>query len=58
MNATLEKVKEERKINLEEEERNRRLQKANMALKYKLEFIETRFDYTKVAKAIDIEDFK
>ena len=55
---TLEKVKEERKINLEEEERNRKLQKANTALKAKLEFIETRYDYTSSAKNMSVQDFK
>jgi len=55
---TLEKVKEERKINLEEEERNRKLQKANTALKAKLEFIETRYDYTSSAKSMSVQDFK
>lgn len=58
VDATLEKVKEERKINLEEEERNRKLQKANTALKAKLEFIETRYDYTSSAKGMSIQDFK
>ena len=55
---TLERVKEERRINLEEEDRHRKLQKANTALKAKLEFIETRYDYTSSAKNMSIQDFK
>ena len=54
----LEKVKLEREINVDEEERNRKLQKANTALKAKLEFIETRYDYTSSAKNMSIQDFK
>ena len=58
VDALLEKVKIEREVNVDEEERNRKLQKANTALKAKLEFIETRYDYTSSAKNMSIQDFK
>jgi len=54
VDSLLEKVKNEREINVDEEERNRKLQKANTALKAKLEFIETRYDYTSSAKNMSI----
>ncbi|WP_375180663.1 hypothetical protein [Enterococcus rotai] len=58
VNATLKIVEEERKINLIEEEKNRKYMKANAALKAKLEFIESKYDYTSSAKALDLQDFK
>ena len=52
VNATLKIVEEQRKTNLNEEEKNRKFMKANAALKAKLEFIESRYDYTSSAKAL------
>jgi hypothetical protein len=51
-------VEEARKINIFEEEKNRKYAKANAALKAKLEFIEQKYDYTSSAKQLSIEDFK
>lgn len=50
VNAKLKSVEEARKINLYEEEKNRKYAKANAALKAKLDFIETKYDYTSSAK--------
>jgi hypothetical protein len=43
-------VEEARKINIFEEEKNRKYAKANAALKAKLDFIEQKYDYTSSAK--------
>jgi len=51
-------VEEARKVNLFEEEKNRKYTKANAALKAKLEFIENKYDYTSSAKQMSVEDFK
>jgi len=51
-------VEEARKVNLFEEEKNRKYAKANAALKAKLDFIETKYDYTSSAKNMSLEDFK
>ena len=58
MNDKLKKVEEARKLNLFEEEKNRKYAKANAALKAKLDFIETKYDYTSSAKNMSLEDFK
>lgn len=58
VNAKLKEVEEARKVNLFEEEKNRKYAKANAALKAKLDFIETKYDYTSSAKNMSIEDFK
>ena len=58
VNAKLKVVEEARKINLIEQEKNRKFQKANAALSAKLEFIEQKYDYTSNAKQLSIEDFK
>lgn len=54
----LKKVGDARKLNLFEEEKNRKYAKANAALKAKLDFIETKYDYTSSAKNMSLEDFK
>jgi hypothetical protein len=51
-------VEEARKLNLFEDEKNRKYAKANAALKAKLDFIETKYDYTSSAKNMSLEDFK
>ena len=58
VNAKLKSVEEARKLNLFEEEKNRKYAKANAALKAKLDFIETKYDYTSSAKNMSLEDFK
>jgi hypothetical protein len=58
VNANLKSVEEARKMNLYEEEKNRKYAKANAALKAKLDFIETKYDYTSSAKNMSLEDFK
>ena len=58
VNDKLKKVEEARKVNLFEEEKNRKYAKANAALKAKLDFIETKYDYTSSAKNMSLEDFK
>lgn len=58
VNTKLKSVEEARKVNLFEEEKNRKYAKANAALKAKLDFIETKYDYTSSAKSMSIEDFK
>lgn len=58
VNEKLKKVGEAHKLNLDEEEKNRKYAKANAALKAKLEFIEANYDYTSSAKNMTLEDFK
>lgn len=58
VNANVKAVEEARKLNLFEEEKNRKYAKANAALKAKLEFIESKYDYTSSAKNMSLEDFK
>ena len=58
VNANVKSVEEARKLNLYEEEKNRKYAKANAALKAKLDFIETKYDYTSSAKNMSLEDFK
>lgn len=57
-NATLKEVEEARRVNTFEEEKNRKYAKANAALKAKLDFIESKYDYTSSAKSMSIEYFK
>ena len=58
MNSKLKTVEEARKVNLFEDEKNRKYTKANAALKAKLDFIESKYDYTSSAKQMSVEDFK
>ena len=58
VNSKLKIVDEARKVNLFEEEKNRKYSKANAALKAKLDFIESKYDYTTSAKEMSVEDFK
>ena len=58
VNAKLKVVEEARRVNLFEDEKNRKYNKANAALKAKLDFIESKYDYTSSAKEMSIEDFK
>jgi hypothetical protein len=58
VNANVKAVEEARKLNLYEDEKNRKYAKANAALKAKLDFIETKYDYTSSAKNMSLEDFK
>ena len=58
VNSKLKKVEEDRKVSNFEEEKNRKYSKANAALKAKLEFIESKYDYTSSAKNMSLEDFK
>jgi hypothetical protein len=51
-NGQLKAVEEARRLNQFEEERNRKYAKANAALRAKLEFIESKYDYTSQAKTI------
>lgn len=50
VNANLKLVETARVLNLLEDEKNRKFAKANAALKAKLEFIESKYDYTSSAK--------
>jgi formate-dependent nitrite reductase cytochrome c552 subunit len=52
VNNKLKEVEEARKTNEFEEEKNRKYSKVNAALKAKLKFIETKYDYTSSAKSI------
>jgi hypothetical protein len=54
----LKAVEEARKINLFEEEKNRKYAKANAALKAKLQFIEEKYDYTSSATGLSLDDFR
>ena len=58
VNKALKQVEADRKINIFEEEKNRKYSKANAALRAKLDFIESKYDYTSSAKTLSIEDFK
>ena len=58
VNGRLKKVEEERKKNLFEDEKNRKLSKINAAHKAKLTFIEEKYDYTSKAKGMNLSDFK
>lgn len=51
-------VEEARRVNLIEDEKNRKYSKANAALRAKLEFIEQKYDYTSSAKILKLDDFK
>lgn len=51
-------VKELKTINQKENEKLIRYQKANAALKAKLQFIEDKYDYSSQAKQMSINDFK
>lgn len=57
VDGKLKEVEEKRKVNLYEEEKNRKYAKANAALKAKLEFIETKYDYTSAVKNLSPQDF-
>jgi hypothetical protein len=50
----LKKVEEDRKISNFEDEKLRKYSKANAALKAKLEFIESKYDYTSSAKNMSL----
>jgi len=52
------KLDEEQKINKREEERSRKLGQMNAALKAKLEFIQSKFDFTSNVHVLNTEDFK
>ena len=58
VNGKLKVVEEGRRVNLFEEEKNRKYMKANAALKAKLDFIESKYDYTSSAKGMSVDDFK
>ena len=58
VNKRLKVVEEARKINLFEDEKNRKYMQANAALKAKLDFIEQKYDYTSSVKQLSLDDFK
>ena len=58
VNKRLKVVEEARKINLFEDEKNRKYQQANAALRAKLDFIEAEYDYTSSVKQLSLDDFK
>lgn len=58
VNQRLKKVEEARKINLFENEKNRKYAMANAALSAKLQFIEQKYDYTSSVKQLSLDDFK
>ena len=58
VNSKLKKVEEDRKISNFEDEKLRKYSKANAALKAKLEFIESKYDYTSSAKNMSLQDFQ
>lgn len=58
MNERLKRVEEARKLNLFEDEKNRRLRKINAAHIAKMDFIEEKYDYTSKAKTMSLSDFK
>ena len=58
VNKRLKAVEEARKINLFEEEKNRKYAKANADLKAKLQFIEEKYDYTSSATKLSLDDFR
>lgn len=51
-------VEEQRKVNNFESEKQKKFVKANAALKAKLDFIESKYDYSSVAKQMSMQDFK
>ena len=51
-------MEEARKVNLNEDERNRNLHKQHAAYEAKLNFIEKNYDYSSVAKKMDKEYFE
>ena len=51
-------VEEQRKVNTFESEKQKKFMKANAALKAKLEFIESKYDYSSMAKQMSMQDFK
>ena len=55
--ALLKKVEEARKVNLFEEEKNRKYSKANAALTAKLDFIEQKYDTSSAAEKLEKRDF-
>ena len=57
VNQTLKKVEAARSLNLKEEEKNRYLKKQSAALEAKLNFIEKNYDYSTVAKQLEVEYF-
>lgn len=54
----LKRVEEARKVNIFEDEKNRKLKKVNAAHKAKMQFIEEKYDYTSKAKSMALQDFK
>ena len=58
VNDRLKRVEEARKLNLFEDEKNRRLSKLNAAHKAKMQFIEEKYDYTSKAKSMSLQDFR
>jgi len=52
------KLDEEKKINTTEEEKFRRLAQMNAALKAKLEFIQSKYDFTTNVNLLNSDDFK
>mmetsp|Transcript_7524 Transcript_7524/g.12700 ORF Transcript_7524/g.12700 Transcript_7524/m.12700 type:complete len:314 (-) Transcript_7524:26-967(-) len=58
VNGIHKEVEEARRVNEFEEEKNRKYAKANAALRAKLEFIESKYDYTSSAKNMSLEYFK
>jgi hypothetical protein len=58
VNDRLKRVEEARKLNLFEDEKNRKLKKINAAHIAKMEFIEEKYDYTSKAKSMSLQDFK
>lgn len=52
------KVDDERKMNRIEEERFRKLAQMNAALRAKLEFIQTKYDFTTNVNVLNSDDFK
>ena len=58
VNERLKRVEEARKLNLFEDEKNRRLRKINAARIAKMDFIEEKYDYTSKAKTMSLADFK
>ena len=57
VNKRLKVVEEARKVNLFENEKNRKYAMANAALSAKLAFIEQKYDYTSSVKQLSLDDF-
>jgi len=51
-------VDEARKVNKVEEDKFRKLSHTNAALKAKLEFIKSKYDFTSNVKTLSTDDFK